>query len=80
MDYKSHFAHSQWCQHYRKLRTNNDVEGWHTRLNMHCDRQHGKALSLYMLIDAKEAQLVELFEEKSLQHYTLRVKIKFTCY
>lgn len=70
---------SSWCQHYRKLRTNNDVEGWHTRVNVHCGRrQHGKGLPLYMLIDvlAKEAQLVELYEEMLLQNHRLRVKRK----
>ena len=47
------------------------------RFNVHCDHQHdGKALPLYMLIDAKEAQVVELFEEISLQNHTLRVKRK----
>ncbi len=70
---------ASWCQHYRKLRTNNDVEGWHTRLNVHCGRrQHGNGLPLYMLIDvlAKEAQLIELYEEMLIQHHTLRVKRK----
>jgi hypothetical protein len=71
---------SSWCQHYRKLRTNSDVEGWHTGLNVQCGRrQNGKGLPLLMLIDvlAKEAQLVELLEDEMLlQNHRLRVKRK----
>ena len=62
---------------FQKVENKHDTEGWNMRLNVHCDHQHdGKALPLYMLIGAKEAQLVELFEEISLQHHTLRVKRK----
>ncbi len=70
---------ASWCQHYRKLITNNDKEGWHTRLNVHCGRrQHGNGLPLYMLIDvsAKEAQLIKLYEKMLIQHHTLRIKRK----
>ena len=67
---------ASWCQHYRRIRTNNDVEGWHTRLNLHCGRQHGKGLPLYMVIDvlAKESVFVELYEEMLLQNHSLRAR------
>jgi len=70
---------ASWCQHYRRIRTNNDVEGWHTRLNVHCGRrQHGKGLPLYIVIVvlAKEAVLVELYEEMLLQNHCSRAKRK----
>ena len=57
------------------IRTNNDVEGWHTRLNIHCGRRYNaNGLGLYLLIDVlgKEAELAEMYEEMLLQGQKLR--------
>ena len=48
-----------WCVYKRYIRTNNDVEGWHNRLNMKAQRGN---LQLYLLIQLlhSEAKLVPL--------------------
>jgi hypothetical protein len=59
------------------------VEGWHTRLNLQCGRrQHGKGLPLYMVIDAlaKEAILVELYEEVLLQNHSITLRARKRTY
>ena len=50
---------SAWSQFGRAIRTNNDVEGWHRRLN---ERAKNGQLNLYLLIDLlfQEAQLVTI--------------------
>ena len=50
---------SSWCAYQSSIRTNNDVEGWHNRLNQ--ASRHGK-LDLYKLAPLlyKEAQYVTL--------------------
>lgn len=65
---------SSWCQHHRKIRTNNDVEGWHTRLNVHCGNRRRNGLPLYLLIDVlfKESQISEMYKEMLLQGHKLR--------
>ena len=57
------------CQHYRKIRTNNDVEGSHTSLNLHCGLRRRNGLSLYILIDVlyKESLITEMYKEMLLQ-------------
>ena len=50
---------SAWSQFGRAIRTNNDVEGWHRRLN---ERAKNGQLNLYLLTDLlfQEAQLVTI--------------------
>ena len=48
-----------WCVYKRYIRTNDDVEGWHNRLNLKAQRGN---LQLYLLIQLlhSEAKLVPL--------------------
>ena len=50
---------SEWSVFMQPVRTNNDVEGWHRRLNVQARRGQ---LPLYMLIELlhRESKLVEL--------------------
>ena len=63
-----------WCQHNRKIRTNNDVEGWHTRLNLHCGLRRRNGLPLYILIEVlyKESLISDMYKEMLLQGHKLR--------
>ncbi len=49
----------KWSVFDRKIRTNNDVEGWHHALNVNAK---GKKLPMYLLIEIleKEARLVKI--------------------
>ncbi len=67
-----------WCQYYRAVRTNNDLEGWHRRFHT----RTGDNLPLYLLIQSlhQEASLltvqVQLVQEQKLtrrrREYTKR--------
>lgn len=48
-----------WCVFARSVRTNNDVEGWHYRLNLKARKGHINLYSLITLLH-KEARLVTL--------------------
>lgn len=62
-----------WCMYKRAIRTNNDVEGWHNRLNRKA-AQRGN-LPMFALIGLlhKEATLInyqlEMVSEKKLRRY-----------
>ncbi|XP_066274964.1 uncharacterized protein [Branchiostoma lanceolatum] len=49
----------RWSVYKQSVRTNNDVEGWHTRLNLKAKKS---ALPLYLLVDLlhREARLVRV--------------------
>ncbi|KAH3689194.1 hypothetical protein DPMN_191833 [Dreissena polymorpha] len=53
------FPVQSWCVFKHRVRTNNDVEGWHTRLNGDCGN---RALTFYRLVPAlrKQAQNAQL--------------------
>ena len=61
-----------WSVYNQSMRTNNDVEGWHHRIN---HRGNGTAPPFYMLVPLlfTEAQLVPIISrfvcEKNLKHY-----------
>ena len=48
-----------WSVFYRRIRSNNDVKGWHRRLNIKANRGQ---LNMYLLLNllASEAELVEV--------------------
>ena len=50
---------ASWSVFLQAIRTNNDVEGWHRRLNSYA---HGNQLNLYLLIDLlwEESQFIKL--------------------
>ena len=66
---------ASWCVYRRAIRTNNDVEGWHHRLNKHAGRAQ---LPFYMLLPLlyKEAGLIpyqqRLVSENQLRRYRRR--------
>ncbi|KAH3739786.1 uncharacterized protein LOC127851635 [Dreissena polymorpha] len=50
------FPVQSWCVFKHRVRTNNDVEGWHTRLNGDCGN---RALTFYRLVPALRKQAEE---------------------
>ena len=50
---------STWCIFLQPIRTNNDLDGWHRRLNSHASKDN---LDLYFLVTLlhSEAKLVQL--------------------
>ena len=50
---------ASWSVFLQAIRTNNDVESWHRRLNSNA---HGNQLNLYLLIDLlwEESQFIKL--------------------
>ena len=71
MDPEDVWNPSAWCVYNQSVRTNNDVEGWHHRLNSHAGRAQ---LQFYLLLQLlhEEARLVnitvDLVREHELQH------------
>ncbi|KAH3736098.1 hypothetical protein DPMN_042659 [Dreissena polymorpha] len=61
------FPVQSWCVFKHRVRTNNDVEGWHTGLNGDCGNP---ALTFYRLVPAlrKQAQDAQLDIEQLLLH------------
>ena len=61
---KTWFSSSVWkpqdiCAYQRLVRTNNDLEGYHRRLNERINKDHPAVYTLIQVLH-KEAQLVEL--------------------
>ena len=73
--HQSYSKPASWCVFGRAIRTNNDVEGWHHRLNKHAGRAQ---LPFYMLLPLlyKEAGLIpyqqRLVSENQLRRYRRR--------
>ena len=55
----SKFPPSSWCVHRRVVRTNNDVEGWHSRLIRNAKLGNQPLYKLVSLL-GREARIVEL--------------------
>ncbi|XP_052236544.1 uncharacterized protein LOC127861593 [Dreissena polymorpha] len=58
------FRVEDWSVFRRSIRTNNDVEGWHHRLN---SQAHHGAVPFYVLVPAlrKEAEMVDISVQSS---------------
>ena len=58
MSENSHFQIDNWCWYLERIRTNNDVEGWHTRINTFA----GNKIQFYPLLAllGVEAKSVEM--------------------
>ena len=61
------WAVENWCGYRRLVRTNNDTEGWHRRLNQRSGREN---LPLYVLLELllKESKLVDLTLQLVAEH------------
>jgi len=66
---------SNWCVYKRAIRTNNDVEGWHNRLNIKAQQSNLPFYKLMSLLHA-ESSLVplqhQLIKEQKLRRYQRR--------
>ena len=62
--------------YYRNIRTNNDIEGWHNRMNQRASSRH--QLQFYLLVKLlhREAILVELQVELVSQAKLTRIQRK----
>ncbi|EFX60941.1 hypothetical protein DAPPUDRAFT_122704, partial [Daphnia pulex] len=66
---------SKWSVHMQKVRTTNDVEGWHNHLHNHAGQKYSyNGLNMYLLFDVLnlEALQVDKNAAKLLQGHKLR--------
>nr|CAH0112041.1 unnamed protein product [Daphnia galeata] len=61
---------STWCVFMQSIRTNNDTEGWHTRLHKLAGLLNQSGMNLYSLIELLHHDACSL--DLNLQHRTLR--------
>lgn len=68
-----------WSVHKQPVRTNNDVEGWHNRLNM---KARGGSLALYQLIEMlhREARMLQIHQQLLKQKVVLRYQRRSQIY
>lgn len=63
---------TSWCAYQRYVRTNNDVEGWHNRLNAKLGRDNNP--NLYLTINKlfEEATLSNIYTQLVANHHLTR--------
>ena len=62
--------------YYRNIRTNNDIEGWHNRMNQRASSRHQLQFNLLVKLLHSEAILVELQVELVSQAKLTRIQRK----